>query len=74
MHLEPESGAIEFVNSHCPILPFWIEPGKAFERRWDDMNLMLNKLAAGGFPYSLSNPKPAEQGGGGNPLKRVPHL
>jgi hypothetical protein len=54
MHFTRTSGDIEFVNSHCPILPFWIEPGRTFEKRWEDMKLMIEKLSDDGFPYRLN--------------------
>ena len=60
MHLTPTTGVVEFVNSHCPILPFWTQPGRAFEKRWDDMNLMLKRLDSDGFPY-CQNSQEAEQ-------------
>jgi hypothetical protein len=51
MHFATGSGEIQFVNGHCPVLPFWIRPGKAFEKRWEDAELMLKKLDENGFSY-----------------------
>jgi hypothetical protein len=64
MHLTEPSGDLEFVNSHCPMLPFWVQPGRAFDKRWDDMSKMLKTLESAGFPYRLDTQ--AEQAGPSN--------
>ncbi len=64
MHVRQPSGDIDFVNSHCPILPFWIHPGRAFEKRWDGKVMMLRALDTAGFPYRVNTR--AEQASGGN--------
>lgn len=54
MHVRQSSGDIEFVNSHCPMLPFWIHPGRAFDKRWNDKSMMLRALDTAGFPYRVN--------------------
>ena len=54
MHLTPATGQLEFVNSHCPIPPFWIYPGRSFEKRWDDMHTVLKALKDRGVPYRMT--------------------
>ena len=63
MHLTPATGGVEFVNSHCPILPFWTQPGRAFEKRWDDMKLILRRLDSDGFPYRKDSQEAKQAGG-----------
>jgi hypothetical protein len=62
MHFTSTTGRIDFVNSHCPVIPFWTQPERAFEKRWDDMNLMLKQLDSLGFPYRRNE---AEHGAAG---------
>lgn len=51
LHVTQPSGRLEFVNGHCPVLPFWVHPGESFDKRWDDMDAMLKALEREGFPY-----------------------
>ena len=55
MHFDPMSGSLEFVNSHCPVLPFWTEPGDAFQERWIAMHKLLSQLENRNYPYELEN-------------------